>query len=214
MFDLEQSIANWRQQMLAAGITALSLGELELHLREEIERQMRSGLAATMAFEKAVFTLGQPKPLQTEFAKIDRESWHRPLAWTAWCLFTASFFLPSYADGWGWQCAGLAATAVSWPDFWHSWTNIHLASLTLANLFMLLSPPLLYRFSHSLGFMKWWRGLSLLATALVWSFVLLLVTHSDRTDLRFGSFVCTLSFLFLSLAGLKLYARKPQLVAH
>ena len=40
MFDLEQSIADWRRQMLAAGIkTPVPLEELESHLREEIERQ-------------------------------------------------------------------------------------------------------------------------------------------------------------------------------
>jgi hypothetical protein len=41
MFNLEQSIAEWRQQMLAAGIkTPATLNELESHLREEFERQI------------------------------------------------------------------------------------------------------------------------------------------------------------------------------
>jgi hypothetical protein len=45
MFNLEQSIIEWRKQMLAAGIkTPVPLDELEIHLREEIERQMASGL--------------------------------------------------------------------------------------------------------------------------------------------------------------------------
>jgi len=39
MFELEKSIADWRRQMLAAGIKSpLPLEELEIHLREEIER--------------------------------------------------------------------------------------------------------------------------------------------------------------------------------
>ena len=51
MFDLEQSIAEWRQQMLAAGIkTPVPLEELEIHLREEIERQMKSGLNEQTGF--------------------------------------------------------------------------------------------------------------------------------------------------------------------
>ena len=55
MFDLEQSIADWRRQMLAAGIkTPVPLEELEIHLREEIEQQMKSGLSAQQAFEIAV----------------------------------------------------------------------------------------------------------------------------------------------------------------
>ncbi len=44
MFDLEESIADWRKQMLAAGIKSpVPPEELEIHLREEIERQMQPG---------------------------------------------------------------------------------------------------------------------------------------------------------------------------
>ena len=51
MFNLEQSIADWRQQMLAAGIrTPVPLEELEIHLRDEIERQMKSGSNAQLRF--------------------------------------------------------------------------------------------------------------------------------------------------------------------
>ena len=42
MFDLEKSIAEWRKQMLSAGIkTPVPLEELEIHLREEIEQQIK-----------------------------------------------------------------------------------------------------------------------------------------------------------------------------
>jgi len=41
MFDLEEKIAEWRRQMLVAGIkTPAPLDELEGHLREEIELQI------------------------------------------------------------------------------------------------------------------------------------------------------------------------------
>jgi len=41
MFDLEQSISDWRRQMLAAGIwTPVPLDELETHLRTDIGQQM------------------------------------------------------------------------------------------------------------------------------------------------------------------------------
>ena len=44
MFDLEQSIAEWRQQMIAAGINSTeALDEMECHLREDVERQAQSG---------------------------------------------------------------------------------------------------------------------------------------------------------------------------
>ena len=72
MFDLEQSIANWRQQMLAAGIkTSGPLEELEIHLREEIERQMSAGFNAPEAFGIAVEHIGQANLLKQEFQKIN-----------------------------------------------------------------------------------------------------------------------------------------------
>ncbi len=70
MFDLEQSIADWRRQMLAAGIkTPVPLEELEIHLREEIERQMQSGFNSQQSFEFAVRRIGRGFDLKTEFAK-------------------------------------------------------------------------------------------------------------------------------------------------
>jgi hypothetical protein len=69
MFNLEQSIAEWRRQMLAAGIkTPVPLEELESHLREEIEWQMESGLAEQKAFEISVPQIGQPQALSHECA--------------------------------------------------------------------------------------------------------------------------------------------------
>ena len=54
--------------MLAAGIkTPMPLAELDSHLREEIERQMKSGLSEESAFEISVQQIGQPKTLKTEF---------------------------------------------------------------------------------------------------------------------------------------------------
>jgi hypothetical protein len=71
MFNLEQSIAEWRRQMLAAGIkTPVPLEELEIHLREEIEQQMKSGLNEQEAFNSAVQKIGQEKALKSEFQKI------------------------------------------------------------------------------------------------------------------------------------------------
>jgi len=71
MFDLEQSVAKWREQMRAAGITNPGvLDELESHLREEIERQMKSGLNEQQAFEIAVAQIGCASELKMEFKKI------------------------------------------------------------------------------------------------------------------------------------------------
>lgn len=80
MFDLEQAIANWRKQMLAAGIqTPVPLEELEIHLREEIERQIKAGLNPQDAFTSAVRKLGSAHTVQTEFMKVDKS--HGALHW-------------------------------------------------------------------------------------------------------------------------------------
>jgi hypothetical protein len=72
MFYLEQAIADWRQQMLAAGIkTPVPLEELESHLCEEIERQVKSGMNEQTAFEISVRQIGQPKVLKDEFKKSE-----------------------------------------------------------------------------------------------------------------------------------------------
>jgi len=88
MFDLEQSIADWRRQMLAAGVkTPVPLEELESHLREEIERQVKSGLSEPIAFEVSVKQVGQPQSLRNEFQKVERNIMKR---------YTSSRFLGSY----------------------------------------------------------------------------------------------------------------------
>ena len=72
MPDLEQAIAEWRQRMLAAGIgSPVPLEELEEHLRDEVERQMQSGIGAAEAFRLAVEKVGQPRLLETEFRRSD-----------------------------------------------------------------------------------------------------------------------------------------------
>ncbi|HTR42361.1 MAG TPA: permease prefix domain 1-containing protein [Pseudomonadales bacterium] len=72
MFNPEQSIAEWRRQMLAAGIKSpVPLEELESHLREEFDRLTKSGLAAPDAFEAAVQQIGNAVLLKKEFKKAN-----------------------------------------------------------------------------------------------------------------------------------------------
>jgi VanZ family protein len=79
MFDLEQAIAGWRAQMLAAGIkTPVPLEELEIHLREEIERQKKSGLSEQTSFEAAFQQIGKANMLKNEFEKVDGAKELRP----------------------------------------------------------------------------------------------------------------------------------------
>jgi len=73
MFSLEQAIKEWRQQMLAAGITDPSmLDELENHLCEEIKQQVNSGLSVRRAFDAAVRQIGMPGVIKREFEKMER----------------------------------------------------------------------------------------------------------------------------------------------
>ena len=59
--------------MLAAGIkTPVPLEELESHLRDEIERQMKSGLSEPSAFEISTRHIGQPELMRGEFEKCER----------------------------------------------------------------------------------------------------------------------------------------------
>jgi hypothetical protein len=101
MFDLEQSIEEWRRQMLAAGIEMpVPLEELEIHLREEIEQQMKSGLDGQQAFEISVRQVGKPKMLKREFNISERTFMKRTLMILIGIfavLFGPAVFLPALA---------------------------------------------------------------------------------------------------------------------
>jgi len=101
MFNLEQSIADWRSQMLAAGIqTPVPLEELESHLREEIEKSVKSGMSEQNAFKIAVQRIGQPKILDIEFKKSERTFMRRTLIillGSFAVLFGPAVFLPALA---------------------------------------------------------------------------------------------------------------------
>jgi hypothetical protein len=68
MFDLDQRIAEWRQAMADAGLeNPAIISELEEHLRQDIEQQVRSGTSAPVAFEAALERIGKPGALKSEF---------------------------------------------------------------------------------------------------------------------------------------------------
>lgn len=212
MFNLEQSIGYWRQEMLAGGIkTPVLLDELEGHLREEVAKQLQSGLLAPQAFEAAVKKIGQAAMLKSEFKKLEVKSWNRHLAWTAWGMYVVSFFLPSYMDGPGWACA----LYQRW--FWNgaihgNWPSINYELLTLANLLMLASPLLLFRYGGSPRILRWLRGLNLTAVLLVWAFLGLLLSDThDRSALRIGCYVWGLSFVVLQVSTVPRLLRKKEL---
>ena len=71
MFNLEQAVTEWRRQMAVGGIkTQEVLDELENHLREETEQQVRFGLSGQEAFEVAAQRIGKAGVLKNEFKKL------------------------------------------------------------------------------------------------------------------------------------------------
>lgn len=78
MFNLEQSIAEWRQGMGSAGVKNPEiLDELESHLRDEYARGVEAGETERQAFAVAAQKLGQPSALKHEFAKVGETKWLR-----------------------------------------------------------------------------------------------------------------------------------------
>ena len=77
MFDLEQTIATWRRQMLGAGVKSpVPLNELEMHLREQLER---AEFVDQKVFDVAVRQLGNPLSIRTEFKKVERQTMKRKI---------------------------------------------------------------------------------------------------------------------------------------
>src|SRR5204863_8732620 len=76
MFNLEQSISEWRRQMLSAGLKNPDIvDELESHLREDWARRVESGESEEQAFEGAVQGVGQASLIKDEFAKLSGKKW-------------------------------------------------------------------------------------------------------------------------------------------
>src|SRR4051812_10008843 len=72
MFNLDEAITDWRRQMAAGGIkSAGGLDEMEGHLREDVERQMKLGLNEVEAFRTAVQRIGPVQAVRNEFKKVE-----------------------------------------------------------------------------------------------------------------------------------------------
>jgi len=76
MFNLEQSVSEWRRQMQSVGVKNPDIvDELESHLREDLARRVQSGESEEQAFEGAVQGVGQASLLKHEFAKLGGKKW-------------------------------------------------------------------------------------------------------------------------------------------
>jgi uncharacterized membrane protein YtjA (UPF0391 family) len=118
MFDLEEKISEWRQQMLAAGIKSpVPLEELESHLREGVQELTASGMEPQEALAAAIKKFGLPIPLQAEFTQVDKKSRLteqyviKVLVYTIWfCLVLPTYLYTfyKYDMNWAWRSAGIA----------------------------------------------------------------------------------------------------------
>ena len=138
-------------------------------------------------------------------------SWSRSLAWAGWIMFAVSFFLPATSDMRGWQCAegALAGLCEFYPRLLMNFrqirtyfADIHLASLTFANISMILSPLLMLKRSRDARPWNWELIANLAAFILVWSFYLRWLLADDKGDMRIGYHLWTLSFLLVFLSSI------------
>jgi len=110
MFDIEKSFTEWRTQMLAAGIkTPVPLVELEIHLREDVEREMLAGTDPERAFERATRRIGLADEIGNEFDKTSQ----KPARATNRNSFMHKRYL--IANAVLWAAAILASAAVHAP---------------------------------------------------------------------------------------------------
>jgi len=104
MFNLEQSIVEWRKQMLAAGVNSpVPLEELEMHLREDICNLVASGQTEAAAFQIAVARVGNPGTMGSEFKKTGPR-WSTPfvigsLVWAALAAGCMAAIAGRWAEG-------------------------------------------------------------------------------------------------------------------
>jgi uncharacterized membrane protein YcjF (UPF0283 family) len=114
MFNLEQSIADWRKRMLASGIKSpVPLDELESHLREEMDLQMRAGFDAPFAFDIAAERIGEASTIKTEFTKIERNG--MKLTLTLLGIFGVLFGMAMVLPAMAWYRDHGAITGHLWP---------------------------------------------------------------------------------------------------
>lgn len=116
MFNLEQTITTWRQQLTAGGIKDPAvLDELESHLREEIERQTRAGANEERAFAMAAQKIGPANALKTEFRKngsaplLEKLMIAIAVLVAAFGIFLTCVTLIFCYSGWGERLAGFVA---------------------------------------------------------------------------------------------------------
>lgn len=139
MFELEKAIAEWRKEMISAGIKVpVLLDELEAHLHAEIERQMAMGTSAESSFENAIRKVGSADLLRREFEKVRKEA---RATKEAQAMSTVSMF----------TVAGLAPVLAALV-FFRAGSFAELTAIQQLSAFTAISLTLLFAFAGRLGY--------------------------------------------------------------
>ena len=96
MFNLDQAIAEWRRDLATGGINSPELlDEMESHLCDDVEQQIRSGTTAGEAWPAAIGRLGSIHALRPEFEKraATRQNRLRQGMWPVVGLLLGSFII-------------------------------------------------------------------------------------------------------------------------
>jgi hypothetical protein len=76
MFDIDTQIQEWRRTVsVHFGDRGDVVDELEAHLRDDLDRRIRSGVAPEQAWADACAQLGDTRQLAGEFAKVSGRAW-------------------------------------------------------------------------------------------------------------------------------------------
>jgi len=80
MFNLEEAISQWRQQMAGGGLMSFeALDELEEHLRDDFARRQATSQDPAEAFTAALEQLGSTTVLNAEYQKINSDHPMKPI---------------------------------------------------------------------------------------------------------------------------------------
>jgi hypothetical protein len=118
MFNLNQAVTKWRQRMAAGGIrNPAVLDELESHLREDLERQTRSGANVEQAFHLAAERIGSADELKREFEKMqDLERNRTRTLLRRWSLVAGIGFVYSLMSVTWYLGARAGKMEITWPE--------------------------------------------------------------------------------------------------
>jgi len=83
MFELDNAIQNWRNNLLGSqALQPSDADELESHLRDEVDSLMLAGLNAEEAFIVSSHRIGDSTTVAQEFAKVNtKEIWRNRVFW-------------------------------------------------------------------------------------------------------------------------------------